>query len=49
MLLITHRISQIRWADLILVLEGGRLSASGTHEQLLHSSPLYRRIFARYE
>ena len=48
-LLITHRISQIRWADLILVLEGGRLSASGTHEQLLQSSPLYRRIFARYE
>jgi len=48
-LLITHRISQIRWADLILVLEGGRLSASGTHEQLLHSSPLYRRIFARYD
>jgi ATP-binding cassette subfamily B protein len=48
-LLITHRISQIRWADLILVLEGGRLSAAGTHEQLLHSSPHYRRIFARYD
>ncbi|NTV63340.1 MAG: ABC transporter ATP-binding protein [Oscillochloris sp.] len=48
-LLITHRISQIRWADLILVLDGGRLSAAGTHEQLLHSSPHYRRIFARYD
>jgi ATP-binding cassette subfamily B protein len=48
-LLITHRISQIRWADLILVLEGGRVSAAGSHEQLLHSSPHYRRIFARYD
>lgn len=48
-LLITHRLSQIRWADQILVLDGGRLVASGTHEQLLRSSPHYRRIFARYE
>jgi ATP-binding cassette, subfamily B, bacterial len=48
-LLITHRLSQIRWADLILVLDAGRLSASGSHEELLHSSPIYRRIFARYE
>ena len=48
-LMITHRISQIRWADLILVLEGGRLSAAGTHEELLISSPHYRRIFARYD
>ena len=48
-LLITHRISQIRWANLILVLEGGRISAAGTHEQLLHSSPLYQRIFARFD
>jgi ATP-binding cassette, subfamily B, bacterial len=48
-LLITHRISQIRWADLILVLEGGRLSAAGSHEELLRSSAHYRRIFARYD
>lgn len=45
-LLITHRLSQIRWADLILVLRQGRLVASGTHEQLMSTSPAYRRIFS---
>ncbi len=48
-LLITHRLSQIRWADHILVLERGRLVANGTHDELLRRSPHYRRIFARYE
>jgi ATP-binding cassette, subfamily B, bacterial len=44
-LIITHRLSQIRWADLILVLRNGRLVASGSHEELMSSSPVYRRIF----
>ncbi len=44
-LLITHRLSQIRWADLILVLRNGRLAASGTHDQLMQTSEAYRRIF----
>ncbi len=48
-LLITHRLSQIRWADLILVLDQGALVASGTHAELLRRSTHYRRIFARYE
>lgn len=48
-LLITHRLSQIRWADLILVLDQGRLVACGTHDDLLRRSPHYRRIFARYD
>jgi ATP-binding cassette subfamily B protein len=48
-LLITHRLSQIRWADHILVLDQGKLAASGSHEDLLRHSPPYRRIFARYE
>lgn len=48
-LLITHRLSQIRWADMILVLDKGQLVASGTHEELLRFSPHYRRIFARYD
>ena len=43
--LITHRLSQIRWADLILVLRKGRLVAQGTHEELMRLSPAYRRIF----
>ncbi len=44
-ILITHRLSQIRWADLILVLRRGRLAAMGSHEELLQTSEAYRRIF----
>jgi ATP-binding cassette subfamily B protein len=47
--LITHRLSQIRWADRILVLKKGELVDQGTHEELLARSEDYRRIFARYE
>lgn len=48
-LMITHRLSQIRRADLVLVFHGGKLVDRGTHEQLLDRSHLYRRIFLRYE
>lgn len=44
-LIITHRLSQIRWADLILVLRKGRLTAIGTHDDLMQSSDAYRKIF----
>jgi len=44
--LITHRLSQIRWADLIIVLKQGRINAIGTHEALMESSDAYRRIFS---
>jgi ATP-binding cassette subfamily B protein len=47
--LITHRLSQIRWADRILVLKGGELVDSGTHDELLARSADYQRIFARYD
>jgi ATP-binding cassette subfamily B protein len=47
--LITHRLSQIRWADRILVLRRGELADQGTHDELLARSADYRRIFARYE
>jgi ATP-binding cassette subfamily B protein len=47
-LLITHRISQIRWADHILVMRRGELVAQGTHDELIETSEAYRRIFARY-
>jgi len=47
--LITHRLSQIRWADLIVVLRKGRVAMVGNHEKLLAESEAYRNIFARYE
>jgi ATP-binding cassette subfamily B protein len=48
-LLITHRLSQIRWADRILVLDRNEILDQGTHEELMQRCELYRRIFARYE
>ncbi|MCY3583142.1 MAG: ABC transporter ATP-binding protein [Chloroflexi bacterium] len=47
-LLITHRLSQIRWADHIVVLRRGRVVAQGSHEDLLRTSQSYRHIFDRY-
>ena len=44
--IITHRLSQIRWADLILVMRQGRLVARGSHEDLMKKSLAYRRIFS---
>jgi ATP-binding cassette subfamily B protein len=47
--LITHRLSQIRWADRVVVLRKGRLEAVGDHTTLMATSPAYRRIFEQYE
>jgi ATP-binding cassette, subfamily B, bacterial len=49
MFLITHRLSQIRRADLIVVMRQGRVAAIGEHETLMRESEAYRNIFARYE
>jgi ATP-binding cassette subfamily B protein len=43
--IITHRLSQIRWADLILVLRKGRVAAMGNHDELMETSDAYARIF----
>lgn len=48
-LLITHRLSQIRWSDKVLLLRGGQVEAFGSHDDLLTSSSLYRRIFSHYD
>ena len=48
-LLITHRLSQIRWADKVIVLRQGEMVDAGTHEELMGRCELYRRIFLRYE
>jgi ATP-binding cassette subfamily B protein len=41
---IAHRLSTIALADRVVVMEGGRVTAQGTHELLLDDSPLYREI-----
>jgi ATP-binding cassette subfamily B multidrug efflux pump len=41
---IAQRVSTVRDADLILVLDEGRIAASGTHEELLRESELYNEI-----
>jgi ATP-binding cassette subfamily B protein len=43
--IITHRLSQIRWADLIIVLRKGRIAAIGSHADLMQTSEAYSRIF----
>jgi ATP-binding cassette subfamily B protein len=45
--IITHRLSQIRWADLIVVLRGGEIAAIGSHDHLMLTSESYRKIFSR--
>ncbi|MFX0178200.1 MAG: ABC transporter ATP-binding protein, partial [Candidatus Hodarchaeota archaeon] len=45
--LITHRLSQIRWADLIIVLKDGKIEAKGNHKELLKISEEYRKIFVK--
>jgi ATP-binding cassette subfamily B protein len=44
--IITHRLSQIRWADVIIVMRKGRIAAVGTHADLMQSSQSYQRIFS---
>jgi ATP-binding cassette subfamily B protein len=45
LIVIAHRISTITSADEILVLDKGRIAASGTHEKLLSTSKLYKNMW----
>jgi ATP-binding cassette subfamily B protein len=45
LIVIAHRISTITSADEILLLDNGRVTASGTHEQLLSKSKLYKNMW----
>lgn len=47
-IIITHRLSQIRWADQVLVMRKGRLAAVGNHDSLMAESAAYRQIFEQY-
>ncbi len=44
-IIITHRLSQIRWADLIIVMRKGKIAAIGNHDELMKTSESYSRIF----
>ena len=44
-LIIAQRISSVQDADMIVVMDNGRISAAGTHEQLLKSSDIYREVY----
>ena len=44
---IAHRLSTVRDADRILVLDDGRLVEQGTHEELLEMQGLYYRLWSR--
>jgi ATP-binding cassette subfamily B protein len=44
-LIIAHRLSTIALADELVVLDGGRICARGTHDELLATSDVYREIY----
>ena len=46
-LIIAHRLSTISLADRVVLLDGGRVVADGTHAELLRSTPLYAEILAQ--
>jgi ABC-type multidrug transport system fused ATPase/permease subunit len=43
---VAHRLATVADSDRIVVLDGGRITAVGTHEELLSSSGLYRELAA---
>jgi len=45
-LIIAHRLATVRHADRIVVLDAGRAVATGTHDELTRSNPLYARLAA---
>ena len=44
-IIIAQRVASVQDADLILVMDGGAIAASGTHEELLKTSEIYREVY----
>ena len=45
MIMVSHRISHVRDADVIMVLEEGKMTATGQHEKLMAASEFYRNMY----
>jgi ATP-binding cassette, subfamily B, multidrug efflux pump len=43
--MVAQRISTVLNADKIVVIDEGRITAQGTHEQLMQTSPIYQEIY----
>lgn len=46
-IIIAHRLSAVRQADRVVVFDGGKIIAQGTHEQLISDSLLYKQLYAQ--
>ena len=44
-IIIAQRVASVQDADMILVMDNGRIAAAGTHEELMKSSPIYREVY----
>ena len=44
-LIIAQRVASVQEADLIIVLDGGKIAAAGTHEELLKNSTIYQEVY----
>jgi len=48
-LVIAHRLSTVRHADEIIVLQNGEIAERGTHDELLQKSGIYKRLIEMQE
>jgi ATP-binding cassette subfamily B protein len=45
--IISHRLSTIALADRVILIDGGKVAATGTHDELLRNSPRYGEVLAQ--
>ena len=46
-IIIAQRIASVEDADLIIVMDNGKISAAGTHDKLLKTSDIYREVYTQ--